>query len=281
MVYTAAFIASTTFNSGVDLTGMDGALDGNMKTQSNQSHLLDLCHSRVKKYAEKRHVIAHEVQTNPEFLTAGVLVPIFIREGSLYTLLTLRSEHLPTHKGEVAFPGGKKEDDDEDIVATALREAHEEVGLSPEIVQVVAVLSPLTSRARARPMYVYPVIGLVKSQFDLVINNSEVQTTFEVPLEFFLSKETHKRDKMNFKGKTFEFHFFLYDTGVGEGESQKENSTFHIWGLTASICLRVAMVALSKLPEFDLEEHYTELMQYITEINGNDDDDELRPLSRM
>ena len=86
---------------------------------------------------------------------------------------------------------------------------------------------------------------------------------------------------MNFKGKTFEFHFFLYDTGVGEGESQKENSTFHIWGLTASICLRVAMVALSKLPEFDLEEHYTELMQYITEINGNDDDDELRPLSRM
>ena len=108
MVYTAAFIASTTFNSGVDLTGMDGALDGNMKTPSNQSHLLDLCHSRVKKYAEKRHVIDHEVQTNPEFLTAGVLVLIFIREGSLYTLLTLRSEHLPTHKGEVAFPGGKK-----------------------------------------------------------------------------------------------------------------------------------------------------------------------------
>lgn len=281
LVYSAVIVASKTSYDGVEFVRMDEALDDKMKSPSNHSLLLDLCYNRVKRYAERRHKTAHKNETNPDFLTAGVLIPIFVREGSLYTLLTLRSEHLPTHKGEVAFPGGKKEDVDVDIVATALREAQEEVGLSPKIVQVVAVLSPLTSRARARPMYVYPVIGIVKSQFDLEINSSEVQTTFEVPLEFFLLKETHKRDKMNFKGRTFEVHFFLYDSGACECDSQNRNSTFHIWGLTASICLCVAMVVLSKLPEFDLEGRYKELMQYITETNENDDDDELKPQSRM
>lgn len=252
-----------------------------MATSSKQSPLLDLCHSRVKNYVETRQRTALEGKANPstnaEFVSAGVLVPVFLREGSLYTLLTLRSEHLPTHKGQVAFPGGKQDDDDKDIVATALREAQEEVGLPPEIVEVIAVLSPQISRAREKLMYVYPVIGILKSQFDLVINSSEVQTTFEVPLEFFLLKETHKRDKMTFKGRTFDLHWFYFNTI--ERESQNKSLTFHIWGLTASICMHVAMVSLSKLPEFDLEEDFSELKRYITELNASED--ELKPLSRI
>lgn len=249
-----------------------------MASPSKKSALLDLCYSRVKNYAESKHRTAYKDETNPEFLTAAVLVPIFLKEGSLHTLLTLRSEHLPTHKGQVAFPGGKQEDDDRDIVATALREAHEEVGLPPEIVEVIAVLRPaLISRAREKNMYVYPVVGIIKSQFDLVINSSEVQTTFEVPLEFFLLKATHRREEMTFKGKTFDVHLFDYETS--DCKNHNKSLKFHIWGLTASICLRVAIVALNKLSEFELEEHYSELTQYITDLNTQEID--FNPLSRI
>ncbi|XP_078365217.1 uncharacterized protein LOC144649579 [Oculina patagonica] len=249
-----------------------------MASPSNESALLDMCHSRVKNYAESKHRTASKDKTNPEFLIAAVLVPIYLKEGSLHTLLTLRSEQLPTHKGQVAFPGGKQEDDDKDIVATALREAHEEVGLHPEMVEVIAVLHPaLISRAREKNMYVYPVVGIVKSQFDLVINSSEVQTTFEVPLEFFLLKATHRRNKMTFKGKIIDIHLFDYETS--DYKHDNKFLKFIIWGLTASICLRVAMVVLNKLPDFELEEHYAELMQYITELNTQESD--FKPLSRI
>lgn len=248
-----------------------------MASPSEQSVLLDLCQSRVKKYAESKHRTAFKGETNPEFINAAVLVPIFLREGSLHILLTLRSQQVPTHKGQVAFPGGKEEDDDKDIVATALREAHEEVGLPPGIVDVIAVLSPVISRARKKAMYVYPVVGIVKSQFDLVINSSEVATAFDVPLEFFLLKATHRREKMTFKGRTFDIHSFDYETS---DENHRDKSLkFHIWGLTGSICLRVAIVALNKLPEFELEEHYSQLMQYITELNTGERD--FKSLSRI
>ena len=248
-----------------------------MASPSKQSVLLDLCHSRIKDYSESKHQTAFKDGTNPEFIIAAVLVPIFLKEGSPHILLTLRSEQVPTHKGQVAFPGGKQEDDDQDIAATALREAHEEVGLPPENVEVIAVLSPLVSRAREKNMYVYPVVGIVKSQFDVVINGSEVQTTFEVPLEFFLLKATHTYDKMILKGKTFNFHLFDFETS--DCEHQNNSSRFYIWGLTASICLRVAIVALNRLPEFELEESYLKLMQYITELNAEESD--FKPLSRM
>lgn len=248
-----------------------------MAIPSEQSVLLDLCHSRVKKYAESKHRTAFKGETNPEFINAAVLVPIFLKEGSLHILLTLRSQLVPTHKGHVAFPGGKEEDNDKDIVATALREAHEEVGLPPGIVDVIAVLCPVISRARDKTMYVYPVVGIVKSQFDLVINSSEVETAFDVPLEFFLLKATHRREKMSFKNKTFDIHLFDFETK--DDKHQYKSLKFRIWGLTASICLRVAIVALNKLPEFELEEHYSQLMQFITELNTGERD--FKSLSRI
>ena len=248
-----------------------------MASNSEQSVLLDLCHSRVKKYAESKHRTAFKDEPNPEFINAAVLVPIFLKEGSLHVLLTLRSQQVPTHKGQVAFPGGKEEDDDKDIVATALREAHEEVGLPPGIVDVIGVLSPVISRARDKAMYVYPVVGVVKSQFDLVINSSEVETAFDAPLEFFLLKATHRREKMTFKSNTFDVHLFNYETI--DDKHQDKSLKFRIWGLTASICLRVAIVALSKLPEFELEENYAQLMEYITELNRGKSD--FKSLSRI
>ena len=248
-----------------------------MASTAKKSVILDLCRNRVKNYADSKRKTAYKDGIKLEYMKAAVLVPIYLKEGSLQVLLTLRSELVPTHKGQVAFPGGKQEDDDKDIVATALREAQEEVGLPPEIVEVIAVLNPLITRTRGKNMHVYPVIGIVKSQFDLAINSSEVQTTFEVPLEFFLLNATHRCDKMTFRGKVVDIHLFNYETS--DSEHQNKSLRFNIWGLTASICLRVAIVALNKLPQFELKESYLELVQYITEFNSQEND--LKPSSKI
>ena len=242
-----------------------------MATPSEQTVMLDMCRSRTKKYAGSKYNFNENFsgKEDPDYYKAAVLVPIFFKEGSLRVLLTLRSEQLPTYKGQVAFPGGKQEDCDQDIIATALREAHEEVGLLPDLVEVVDVLTPLVSRARDKNMYVYPVVGIIKSDFELVINDAEVQTTFDVPLEFFLVKDTHKLKNMTFKGRNFHVHVFDYETSAGSRDENK-SSMFVIWGLTSEICLKIAITTLNKLPEFELPEHYSELIQYITEMNSQE-----------
>lgn len=241
-----------------------------MASPSGQTVSLEVCRTRIKNYAESK-VNVNEyfkgMELDPDFYKAGVLVPIFIKGGSLHVLLTKRTEHLSTHKGQVAFPGGKQEEADKDIVATALREAHEEVGLPPDIVEVIAVLRPLISTAREISTYVYPVIGMIRSNFDLVVNPSEVQATFDVPLDFFLQKDTHRHKKMTFHEVEYTVHWFDYRENI-EGHDEKKSSLFVIWGLTGEICLKIAITALSKLPEFELPEWYSELIHYIQELNS-------------
>lgn len=241
-----------------------------MATPSDEAVLLELCRKRVKSFAESKYNTNtfFSGKENPVFKRAAVLVPIFVKEGALHVLLTLRSEELPTFKGQVAFPGGKQEDGDKDVVETALREAREEVGLSPEIVEVVAVLCPLVTRNKKLHAYVYPVIGIIKSSFELVVNTSEVQTTFDVPLNFFLHKETHREGTMTFKGKEISITFFDYETNA---KDQTEPVTFVIWGLTASVCLKVSVAALNELPEYQLDEYYSDLEKYIKQVNSQQD----------
>lgn len=242
-----------------------------MASPSELTALLDICRTRIKNYAESNYNVNEHYKGQdiaPEFYKAGVLVPIFVKEGSLHVLLTKRTEHLPTHKGQVAFPGGKQEACDKDIIATALREAQEEVGLSPDVVEVIAVLSPLVSLARKVGTYVYPVIGLIKSHFDLAVNASEVQDTFDVPLEFFLCKDTYRYKKMIFSENEYDVHFFDYTQKTNAETEGKSKTSFVIWGLTGEVCLKIAITALSKLPEFELPERYSELIFYIQELNS-------------
>ncbi|XP_015766941.1 PREDICTED: nudix hydrolase 11-like [Acropora digitifera] len=242
-----------------------------MASPSELIALLDVCRTRIRNYAESNYNVNEHFKDQeiaPEFYKAGVLVPIFVKEGSLHVLLTKRTEHLPTHKGQVAFPGGKQEVYDRDIIATALREAHEEVGLSSDIVEVIAVLSPLVLLSRNAGTYVYPVIGLIKSDFDLVVNASEVQDTFDVPLEFFLRKDTYRYEKRIFSENEYDVHFFDYNQKTNTEREGKSKTSFVIWGMTSGVCLKIAIIALSKLPEFELPERYSELIFYIQEFNS-------------
>ena len=77
---------------------------------------------------------------------ASVLIPLFEQEGEVYMLLTRRAGQLRTHSGQVSFPGGKADEQDQDSLATALREAHEEIGLRPEQVTILGQIDQVVSR---------------------------------------------------------------------------------------------------------------------------------------
>lgn len=110
--------------------------------------------------------------TKPEgFVSASVLVPLFIRDGKVQVLLTVRSKHLRSHAGLVAFPGGHMDEDDQSVISTALREAEEETGLPAKDVDVIAVLPPSFVRPNK---FVSLVVGIIPSDFEPKMNEAEV-----------------------------------------------------------------------------------------------------------
>lgn len=154
---------------------------------------------------------------------AGVLIPVIERAAGLAVLLTQRSAELKHHAGQVSFPGGRMEDRDRDVVQTALRETHEEVGIPPEAVAVVGYLPPMPT---ITGYAVTPVVGLVDEGVPLRIDRTEVEYAFEVPLAFLLDRRNQQALEREYRGRripTVEFHF--------EGE--------RIWGATAHILVEL------------------------------------------
>nr|VFJ45062.1 MAG: NUDIX domain-containing protein [Candidatus Kentron sp. DK]VFJ52609.1 MAG: NUDIX domain-containing protein [Candidatus Kentron sp. DK] len=158
---------------------------------------------------------------------AAVLVPIVERE-ELTVLLTKRTDHLHDHPGQVSFPGGRTEEDDEGPVATALRETEEELALRPEFIRVIGFLDAYET---ATGFLVTPVVGLVRLGFRLNPDRFEVARVFEAPLSFLLDPKNHRIKSRTVKGVRYGF----YEMEYGE---------YTIWGATAgmliNLCRRVA-----------------------------------------
>jgi 8-oxo-dGTP pyrophosphatase MutT (NUDIX family) len=154
---------------------------------------------------------------------AGVLIPVIERADSLSVLLTQRSAELRHHAGQVSFPGGRMEEGDTDILATALRETHEEVGISPEDVSVLGYLQPMPT---ITGYAVTPVIGLLAAPSDLVVDASEVEYVFEVPLHFLLDRRNQRSAEREFRGRKMQVSEFIY-------------ADERIWGATAHILIQL------------------------------------------
>lgn len=152
---------------------------------------------------------------------AGVLIPVMQRAGELSVLLTQRSAELKHHAGQVSFPGGRMEKHDQDVRVTALRETHEEVGIEPHHVSVIGFLGAMPT---ITGYAVTPVVGLVSDSAELVIDRTEVEYAFEVPLEFVLDEANDRMVEREFYGRRFSMVEFHY-----EGE--------RIWGATAQMLL--------------------------------------------
>jgi 8-oxo-dGTP pyrophosphatase MutT (NUDIX family) len=127
---------------------------------------------------------------------AAVLLPLVMRE-ELTLLLTERTTNLSTHSGQVALPGGRTDDTDRDAVDTALREAHEEIGLPRDHVEV---LGTLPTYVTGTAFIITPVVALVKPGFVLQPNPGEVADVFEVPLGYLMNPAHHRRHEVEFDG---------------------------------------------------------------------------------
>jgi 8-oxo-dGTP pyrophosphatase MutT (NUDIX family) len=160
---------------------------------------------------------------------AAVLVPLVERETGLTVLLTQRATQLRTHAGQVSFPGGRMESTDADPKATALRETYEEIGLDPRFVTVVGYLPDqiiLISGFR-----VTPVVSFVRPGFELLLDATEVQETFEVPLSFVLDPANHRKRQRRFRFGDAEIE--LPDIPYGDR---------NIWGATAGMLIALYRV---------------------------------------
>lgn len=153
--------------------------------------------------------------TGPE---AAVLLA-FTRETDPCLILTKRAEHLSSHRGEVALPGGMIDPQDESVIATALRESLEEIALEPDRVEVLGQLDPMVTRFGVK---VTPVLGLISPDEELVANPNELDSVFRVPLSFLVRDERLRTDRGTLNG-----HSVAVPCWEWQG--------YHIWGVTAII----------------------------------------------
>ncbi len=158
------------------------------------------------------------------FRRAAVIVPI-IRRREPSLLFTRRTEHLPSHAGQICFPGGAYDPSDATLVRTALRELEEEIGLAADSVDVAGFLDAYDTLNTG--FRILPVVGFVNAGFQLTVNPDEVAEVFEAPLSFLIDPRHHTLKCAERGGVMREFYAITY----GEHE---------IWGATAAMIVNLS-----------------------------------------
>lgn len=155
---------------------------------------------------------------------AAVLLPLVLREDGWQLLLTRRARHLRHHAGQVSFPGGRRDPEDESLIATALRETEEELGIAPSRLTVLGHLPPLPTVSR---FWVQPVVALLNADYVATPNPHEVERAFEVPLSFLLTPSHHEGWTLERHGQRHTIWFIPWQQEL-------------IWGATAAIIRQLA-----------------------------------------
>lgn len=189
-------------------------------------HFFDRARRKLRPLDAGRDSGGNDVVINPEYVPprgfvsrdAAVLIPIVERENAT-VLMTRRTMALRKHPGQIAFPGGKIDPTDANAAAAALREAQEEIGLDPGLVQPIGRLDPYIAGTGYR---IIAIVARVAPDHRLVLNPDEVDAAFEVPLSFLMSPRNHQTITREFDG----VRHFLYEMPYDQ---------HHIWGVTAGI----------------------------------------------
>lgn len=168
------------------------------------------------------HILNPEIVAKVETFKlrdAAVLVPVIDDGDEARVIFTQRTSTLRKHSGQIAFPGGKIDGEDETPEQAAVREADEEIGLKGSFVETVGRLPNYLASTGFR---ITPVLAVVRPGFDLTLNPDEVDDVFEVPLSFLMAPANHIRDKRMVDGLDRHFYRMPYETRM-------------IWGITAGI----------------------------------------------
>jgi 8-oxo-dGTP pyrophosphatase MutT (NUDIX family) len=150
---------------------------------------------------------------------AAVLVPLVERGDGMHVLLTRRSADLPSHAGQVSFPGGRVHESDADFTDTALRETEEEIGLTRNFVSIAGHLEPYET---GTGFAIRPVVGIVRPGFTLTLQLSEVAEAFEVPFSFLMDPANHQQHHAVWQGRRRAYYAMPF-------------GRHYIWGATAGI----------------------------------------------
>tara|TARA_X000001036_G_scaffold380448_1_gene371868 strand:- start:48 stop:572 length:525 start_codon:yes stop_codon:yes gene_type:complete len=143
-------------------------------------------------------LMENEVVRTENLTEAAVLIPIVERNNGLKVILTKRSNNLKQHPGQVSFPGGKSEKTDKSLVATALRETKEEIGINNKNVEI---LGQLSKHVTITGFKITPFIGKIRTGFSTKIQTSEVSEIFEVPLSYLSNPKNFRVESVKWKGK--------------------------------------------------------------------------------
>jgi 8-oxo-dGTP pyrophosphatase MutT (NUDIX family) len=158
---------------------------------------------------------------------AAVLIAIQERADGDYIVLTKRGDNMPTHKGQIAFPGGRVHAGDADLVATALRESHEEIGVVPEHVRVLGRLDEFTA---GYGIVVTPVVGVIPPQYDFLLDLAETSAVASVPIRSLMEPGSYVKNAHLSPGGHPSYHFYV-------------NNGWDIWGVTARILVQFLELA--------------------------------------
>jgi 8-oxo-dGTP pyrophosphatase MutT (NUDIX family) len=152
-------------------------------------------------------------------VVAAVLVPLYVAAGQLWVLLTRRTDSLPQHGGQVAFPGGVREEGDENEVATALREAHEELGIDPSHVVVLGQLNDVWTPSG---FLISPVVGAIPFPLTVRPASEEVEAVVQVPFGYLANPVVMEEQELEIAGERAPSPIYHY-------------RSHRIWGATARI----------------------------------------------
>jgi 8-oxo-dGTP pyrophosphatase MutT (NUDIX family) len=154
-------------------------------------------------------------------LPAAVLAPVFLSAGELQVLFTQRTMHLKDHQGQISFPGGVREPGDLNLLATALRETEEEIGLKPAGLEILGTLNPV---ATVTGYWVNPFVALIPYPYDFCVNHHEVHRLLVFPLADFCVPARWSTGPYRYKDRTVQVCCWKHQDTV-------------IWGATARILL--------------------------------------------